>query len=294
MDRNVSRRTLLQAGALGGVVGVAGCAEALLEAIDEPVYRQWLAAPRAFDTDHYRVQFLNVNGIDDNRTALDRSVYDDVRNVEERFPGIEFDQIDRLTAVGVVRIVEGEFDVDEVDRELEDEGFSRVRVYEGLEIYEEDRGSAFGISDDAAISVPPSGARTASEFVEIFADAREENVERYHEADRNFEALTDELGFATMLVAQTNDPRGATDPERGQFENNVGFAYGWNVDGGTSDFTVALAFESAGDVVLSDVEEWAETSRTFEDVEDVDIESEDALAIVTGTADTADVDSVLP
>ena len=283
---------MLRAGAIGGVAGVAGCLEALMQAMDEPLYRQWLPAPGALEADHYQVQFLNINEIVDNHTAINQGFYDDVRNLEELFLGVEFDHLDRVTALNNVVVAAGEFDTAAVGSEIEEEGYSYVTEYEEYEIYEANENSATAVTEDATINVPIAGNLSAAEIIELLIDAQAGNVDRYHETNGDFEAVTDELGFATILGVQTFDPVAQTHAEGGQFENNVGVAIGWDIDAGTAEFTAALAFQNEGDIVLSDVETWTQAANEFDLIEDLTVESNDALAVVTGTADTADVESL--
>ena len=292
MDHQFSRRTMLKTGALGGVAGLAGCLDTLMQAMDEPLYRQWLADPGAFDADHYQVQFLNVDEIADNHTAINQGFYDEVRNIEGVFPGVEFDQIDRVTALNIVMIAAGEFDTAEIVDELEEDGFSHESEHEGYDIYDMDESAAVGFTDDAVIVVPFASDPPAIELIELIVDAQEGNIDRYHETSGEFEAITDEVGFATMLGVQTFDPVEQTHPESGQFENNVGVAIGWDIDAGTAEFTAALAFEDAEDVVPSDIEAWTQAADEFAAVEDPTVESDGTLAVVTGTADTADIQSL--
>ena len=283
---------MLRAGAIGGVAGLAGCLEALMQAMDEPLYRQWLPAPRALEVEHYQVQFLNVSELADNHVSLDQGFYDDIRNLEELFFGVEFDQLDRVTALNNVLVAAGEFDTAAIGAEAEDEGYSSATEHEGYEIYEANENSAIAVAEDATINVPIASNLSAVEITELIVDAQAGNVDRYHETSGDFEAVTDELGFATILGVQTFDPVAQTHPESGQFENNVGVAVGWDIDAGTAEFTAALAFQNEGDVVPSDIEEWTEAASSFDPIDDIVVERADALAIVTGTADTADVESL--
>lgn len=294
-DSNFTRRTLLRVGAVGIAGSLTGCLDRVQDTVPGfggPGYRDWLPDPRALGIDHYSAAHVDVAEVDDNRREFERDFFDEVRTIDQWIPGIDFQDLDDLTFLDNTFVAAGDFDADRVVDAVREQEYTYGSEYEGYEIYDRDEQSAIGISDDRLVGVSYRGELSPALTIEIVVDAGAGDEDRYHEVDDDFASVTDELGTATFVGARTNPPREETGVESGRFRNQVGLGSAWDVDGETTDVKAVVAFRNERDVDGRAVEDWIAEDSSFEYVYDTDVEEDGTLAIVEGTIDTRDVETL--
>lgn len=213
-----SRRRLLGGIAAGALVGTAGClrrAQDVATSVDAPrtggpTYRRWLPTPDALpgDEDVYDAHYLRTSDLRGDETTVQAGV--GLRNLHARTGrdplGIDEERIEAVVKVDLTRatVLLGEFDTRSVMNGATEAGYERVDTDGDFTIHRRpDYDRVIAVSDEAVVHSHDEANPRA--VVDAMLGARRGDVDRYHEADSEFEALTSTVGAPTLvwLIAES-------------------------------------------------------------------------------------------
>lgn len=292
-----TRRDVLQISGLVGVgamTGLSGCA-GFLQGGGGGTYRNWSFSPSILGQDHYWVLQLDASSIHESRHDFNQDFFDNIRGTEDSIVGVRFDELDDLlmTASGQVSVATGDYEVDTVVEQARSEDYVRDEDYEDYQIYTLEGQESIAISEDNLILAQHTSEQPSTGLAKIAIDTDRGEERRYHEENSNFETLTDQLGKGDFTYAYTQEPSEETNAESGQFENRVGYGAKYDVSGETADVVVKLLFRTEADVSVTDVETWTTTADLWSTFYDLSVEQDGAVATVSGTVDTRDIEGNL-
>lgn len=264
MTAHTSRRSALRTVAAGatGLLSLAGagCVELLpplgqrvqFGRVDAPAgappeYRQWVPTSSAFETDGQRseqsvlVSTPATDGADVVGAPLQfgRSM---VTALTDYF-GIGIEHYGRATRVGGTTVLEGPVDPDAVRETLRPTGYEPAGTYRDYQLFARDDHQRTAAVADGRI-VHGAGAHTRTD-VEAVIDAGEGYVDRRHEHDREFDAVTSRLGQRPFLFGGVG----------GLFETSPAATFGLNALDFDDTAVYALTIERYEDGVDVPVEE---------------------------------------
>jgi len=316
MSQKFSRRNLLRAGsaAVGTAVlgSFAGCAQLTQSTgggddsnstatetepeADEPSapYRAWLPEPDAFDEDHYFFRYLDYEQLRANESNFDPDVYDRYTEDEELFSRSEFSAADVTGAVSLEPVNDGDtpavatgnFSATAVEDSLTDRGFEEDRDIGEFTVYRDPSRGEFGVKDGTIVLTgDPDSAH-----LRTLIQTKNGEVSRYTEASDDMATLVERFGPETFVGGTTSDPitEEAADPGNVQFAGQVGYSFGDAVNGDTTATEIAVLFETADDVDMDAISEFA-GSDYFTDYSDLSSTQAGRTAILTGTVPTDDL-----
>lgn len=294
-DINRTRREVLRtSGATIGVgvlASLSGCA-GFLQSGGPGDYRNWAFSPSAISQDHYWTLRLDASSLHEARHEFSQEFFDSIRGTSDSYVGMRFDEFDRLliTAGGLVSVGAGEYEVDQIVERARDEGYGRGEDYEGYQIYTLEGEESIAISEEDILVALETPQHSSAGLAKIAIDTARGEERRYHEDNSHFEAVTDALDAKEITYVYTHEPHDETKPENGQFRNKVGSGMRFDVNGETTDALIATAFRSEQDVDRNAIRSWTDTADGWEKFYDVKVETDGAIATVSGTVDTRDID----
>lgn len=299
-DRRVPRRTVLRTGA-GGVAaaalsGLAGCGD-LFPGGDEgrSAYTEWIAEPGTYtDQEHIGFDYFEPATLSqyDDELGVFYETYEGAAAVPplREAADVDFDEIDAVTRLTLVTVLEVDYDRGAVADELEADGFVDEADHEDYTIYLADDES-FGVGIDGSTLVVGRGAEDLApeEVVERTVDTANQEEDRYVDEDEAFAEITDAVGSEMLVFGSRYDPVEETRIEQARFEGGVGNAETFQVDGETTDTTEVFLFEDDDDVDEDVVEDYVDEVTAYEDHDRTTISADGRLVEITGSVDTADM-----
>lgn len=300
-----TRRTFLRVGAAVGITGLAGCSEPLLGSERPPAaFRDWLYEPGTVaDVDHYLSLRYRPATIANRAGSFDRDVYDTLQAFGSRPRdriGVGFAATEAQLVFGQNSVIVGDFEADEVEATLKENGFIVRGEYAGFDVLVDTaEDTAVGIGSSAVVTARSTGlfgaADDAERILQAILDVNAGNAEGYVDDSDDLERLLDELGDGTLQSVRTHQETESTDTDEGQFAGEVARGIDSELNEDSIDTTFVLVFTQASDIDTADIEDWIEANddATFANFESVDISTSDRVALVSGTEPTAAYDFYL-
>lgn len=332
-----SRRTFLRASGVSALLGLAGCAgvleddESLAQASGQPDYSSWLYDPKdLLGIDTRGFASYDVESVMEQRDELPEDPFQGLEEANQELEGIDLTEISHMTLVGgssldfarddsatgpssagASFIVEGSFDVDEIQTQIEEESDSSAEYetgsYEGYELYYGDDGNeysdttvAFALnSEHVLVGMIEDADVTGRDAVETMIDANQGDADRYYDQSEYAQLLIDQLGEATVIMGAQFDlgtiVRDQISDERARTLVDGLYAAGMagTLNGETTDNEIILAYdeetEVPADTAQDLVDEAREQSpRAFENVEDVTVSGGDRTLTISMTVNAAE------
>ncbi|WP_323190375.1 twin-arginine translocation signal domain-containing protein [Halostella sp. PRR32] len=326
-----SRRTFLRASGVSALLGLAGCTgileddDSLTQAGGQPEYASWLYDPKdLLGIDTRGFASYDVESVMEQRDELPQDPFEGLEQANEQIEGVDLTEIAELTAVGgstlnVERddasagasfVVEGSFDVDSIQTQIEEESDSDAEYqtgsYEGYELYYGDDGNqysdmtvAFALdSEHVVVGMIEDADVTGRDAVEKMIDANKGNADRYYDQSEYAELLIDKLGEATVVMGgqfdlgspvrdQISDPRART-----LVEGLYGAGMSGTLDGETTDNEIILAYDEETEVPVDTAQDLVDEARNqspraFENIEDVSVTGGERTLTISMTLDAA-------
>ena len=199
-DASTSRRRLLSSAAAVGGLALSGCTSTLpplgqrvrfgrvdVPPADPPEYRRWIPAASALpegttDTVHAG----RPPGLP--QSSLGRGLF--VATAD--WLGTAFESYDLAVDIGRTLVLEGQTDPGTVAEALAGTGYAAAGSYEGYDLYtREDAPRTVAAGDGAAVMATGASGR---DLVVAVVDAHDGRLQRRHETDAEFAAITDATG----------------------------------------------------------------------------------------------------
>lgn len=276
-----TRRRLLTAGATTVTLGIAGCSDLTGgggggdEQDDESSsgwqYTDWIPATSELSTlEGLGVTYTRPSDIASNQDSLGDYYENQRRDVTQL--GIDYGDITKQARVSgsfsnPLRVYEGTYSSDDVTGALEDTStggreFVEADTYEGYTLYlpvapsgygdetaeqeaVEDPETAYGISGSTVVETRSARDMNARDVLELGVDTERGDATRYVDDDDAFSELTSELGTtSSMNINMYEEAQQRDDPERFQFEGALGTGFALSFNGETSDYALAVVYES--------------------------------------------------
>ena len=299
---HTTRRTLLKLAGAGLSASLAGCMGVLStnSLADLGNYTAWLPSPdEIYDSTHYFAFLYDPPGILDAEDRFSNGTFDALEATIERaaFSELSVDEIDSLLIIGNrdISVFTGNFDITKVVEEIDSDviGLDDEGEYKGVKVHiSEDGTSAIGAAE-GLLAIVQGGADDPDDILETVIDTKRGDEDRYADENEDCKLLTEEVGRGAITVVETRQKIRGSYPERGQFDDSVGWGYRWEFNGETTQDTTVIPFDSERDVDLDDLRDWVEansgTSETFDGYNEVTYEQKGRLAILKGTIDTEDL-----
>jgi len=125
--------------------------------------------------------------------------------------------------------------------------------------------------------------------VESIVDTKSGDEDRYADDNEGFSELANQLNAGTFVNGRTHEEYDDTNEQAGQFEGAVASGASVTVNGETSDVQWVIPFADSDDIDTGDIEDWTDDGRFFDDVDDINVNTNGRSAIVTGTMDTDEI-----
>jgi hypothetical protein len=321
---------------MAALLGLAGCTgvleddESLADASGQPEYSSWLYDPKdLLGIDTRGFASYDVESVMEQRDELPEDPFQGLEEANEELEGVDLTEIGQLTAVGgssldfarddsasgpssagASFVVEGSFDVDEIQTQIEEESDSSAEYetgsYEGYELYYGDDGNdynnttvAFAIdSEHVLVGTIEDSDVTGRDAVETMIDANQGNADRYYDQSEYAQLLIDQLGEATVLMGAQFDlgtiVRDQISDERARTLVDDLYAAGiaGTLNGETTDNEIILAYDEEAEVPVDTARDLVDEAReqspqAFENVEDVTVSGSDRTLTISMTVDAA-------
>lgn len=160
-------------GGLGAVGGLSGCSQLPIPGVGSggsvpAYYRDWLFEPGTLtDREHYGFRGMQPSVIDENEDEFEEETFEFYEQFEDRvsYLDVDFDDMQNVTRVAndAAIVITGDYDVEDVTDELEDEEFESQTETNGYEIFVNgETMNGVAVSSDALVSVSAPGM-TATE-----------------------------------------------------------------------------------------------------------------------------------
>ncbi|WP_225334493.1 hypothetical protein [Halomicrobium urmianum] len=215
-----TRRALLRAGAAAAATlttSAAGCTSipplgskpsyGRVDVPDAgpPDYRRWLPAQSVVETDDDWLITYAEPGPFDGPVPEEFVARRGFTIAELDYFGIGYERYDRLVNTNLATVIEAEFAAGEVASTLAETGYEPDGSYRDYDLYaRSDVSRRAAVRDGAIVWTSAEHHRAAN--LEATVDAGRGDVERYHEADDAFAAVTDAVGASRMLFVGGGHP----------------------------------------------------------------------------------------
>ncbi|SFS08052.1 hypothetical protein SAMN05216559_3343 [Halomicrobium zhouii] len=221
-----TRRSLLRAGALAATTGLtasaAGCtglpplgSKPSYGRVDvpdagPPDYRRWLPSQSVVETDDDWLITYAEPGPFDGPVPEEFVARRGYHRAELDYFGIGYENYDRLVTTNLATVIEAEFAADEVAATLADTAYEPDGSYRDYDLYaRSDVPRRVAVRDGVVVWTSSVGFDATN--LEATIDAGRGDVERYHEADDDFAAVTEAVGASRLLYVGSGHPGLATE-----------------------------------------------------------------------------------
>jgi len=299
MDENYTRRSVLRTGAAASSVaalgGLAGCSSVPFVGGGGASFSQWLYAPDAIgDSEHYFFNYTDDQTVRNNEDNFDSDFFDRQESSEDDWPlsqmDVDYDEVTNSLGLGTGGVINGSFNKEDVVDALDDNDFDdEDDDYSGYAIYQKNDQRAVGVTGGQAVYTQAGfsgGDVEVVDAVEAIIDTSNGEEDRYADENEDMQALLNQIGGGTFAFGRTQEEADETNTDRSQFEGQVGFGVDATVNGETTSFTYALVFDDADGAEDADIEDWADDSENFEDIDDVSVNQNGRTVVVSGQGDT--------
>lgn len=207
-----SRRSCLASFGAGATVALSGCIETLpplgqqirFGRIDVPEpapqdYRTWIPAPSALPDGYGAIDTEEVPIHAGQPRASRESGYSGLHHsAEPDWLGTPYRNYERAINVGRTFVFEGDTGPDVVADAVDDTGYEPAGTYEGYDLYERSDGPrTIAVADRAVCWTRGDRGRAV---IEAVIDARAGHIDRRHEVDERFEAMTEAVGLTDFVA----------------------------------------------------------------------------------------------
>lgn len=217
MERD--RRQVLKMGGtalLGLTVSTAGCSslfpsfgsgvqfgEVEPPEASPPQFRQWIPSDSAlepyFERDPYGLLMYSIPGASEQSFGRSVGFSGSALPAGADYVGIDHQTYDSALSTRGVFVGEAPVDRPEVEATLDQTRYERSETYRGFDLYtRSDAPRALAVGDEAILNAPAPGSvnrlETAVGRVKTTIDAGQGQVQRRHEADEDFQRITDVVG----------------------------------------------------------------------------------------------------
>jgi len=312
-DPGPTRRGFLQAAALVGVAGLAGCGaipespgstatprDSTSSSGGRGAYATWLHEPGAVvdRRTHYYADFFDATAFRDHASALPEGATGKMQSRVDLgiFSGLDVrvEDVEQYLVIGtpprnVTPVFIGTFDAGAVIDGLVAEGAQTRGEYGGFTLLTR-REAPVAVSEDAVLWHNTTLAETdvpASEAVdriEAVIDAKRGEAPRYADANEEFALLADTLGSGARVTTRTF-PR-IEDPPAMNFEDEVASGERVAIGADTSRKELVKVFAAPEDVPVDALREWSDGNVVFDGYRDLRVSKSGRVGIVTGAIDT--------
>ena len=221
-----TRRALIRAGAAAVTTGLtasaAGCTglpplgskpsygRVDVPEADAPDYRRWLPAQSVVETDDDCLITYAEPGPFYGPAPEEFVARRGYHRAELDYFGIGYENYDRLVTTNLATVIEAEFAAGEVASTLAATAYEPDGSYRDYDLYaRSDVPRRVAVRD--GVIVWTSGGRLDAANLEATIDAGRGDVERYHEADDDFAAVTEAVGASRLLYVGGGHPGLATE-----------------------------------------------------------------------------------
>jgi len=326
-----SRRSFLKTSGLAallGVVGTAGCLETVDDAVGggPPDYANWLYDPtEVYDSDYVGFGTFDVQTVYENQDELPQGMIDRLDEANEEIDFVDLETMENVTGIaygypnrdhgGGSMVVSGEFDVDAITAEIEEESPEAVetRTEGDYTLYTFTTERQGDDEDDAvdtnSATIAVSGEQvlvggmrapdaTSEDAVTTMIEAESGDVARLHDENEDADELVSQLGDATLVMGGTFDANltnftdeATPDEVVAVVDDLVAVGAASDVNGDTVEHVMAFVYEdgdaaSTEDVeaVLDNVEEMSD--RAEDQLEDRSVSKDGRTVLVSTTGET--------
>lgn len=289
------RRTILKSDATLGaasLTGMAGCLDTFESDTD---IQAWLADPFILpdQPNQYEVGSFAPATIDGYADELNRDAWRDIESEildTFGFMRLFIEDIDRLIEANGgwgsdgYSVMVGDFDVDDIDRDLDREGFRVPREYGGYEVYEhEDAESAIAVSSSSLIGVTNDDDDPVR-FTERVIDTNAGEERRYTDVEPAFEEFIDAVTVGDWFLGkiEPDDPEDETDIDDGEFRDAIGGSFSAELSSEESQAEVAVMFLDDRGPDERDLEDWTREDDLFNRWREIDIAVDGRFGFIRG------------
>jgi hypothetical protein len=323
-----SRRSFLKTSGLAallGVVGTAGCLETVDDAVGggPPDYANWLYDPaEVYDSDYVGFGTFDVQSVYENEDELPEGMMDQVEEVNEEADFVDLDAMENVTGIayglpnqdlgGGSMVVSGEFDVDAITAEIENEApeeyettthgdftlYTMTREHPAEDGPDTNSATVAVSGDHVLVGGMQAPGVTSADAVTTMIDAGGGDVPRLHEENEDADELVSQLGDATLVVGGTFDADltnftddATPDEVVDAVDDLVAVGVASDVDGDSVEHTMALVYATEDDASTEDVEDALDRVEETNDpagdqLEDRSVSRDGRAVLVSTTGET--------
>jgi len=285
----LSRRRVLSSVVAAGAISVAGCTTTLpplgqrvrfgridFPPSDPPAYRRWIPTRSALPEDHAAATHAARPG-----TLPPGTIGRGLFVGPSDYLGTDFDEYERAVAAGGAFVFEGSTGPDVVADALDGTGYEPAGSYESYTLYDRDDTSrAVAVTDGAVIWAQGENRHRS---IEVAADVGAGRIDRRHETDDDFAAMTNAMGTNDFDIIDGLD----LGLESTADALVTGTSHAYRED--TAYFRSQHLFESAESVPEESIKRELRASETAVRAEAVDVRTEGRRVIIETRTDGSDI-----
>lgn len=202
--------------------------------------------------------------------------------------GVDVESMEQTVQMDVGQGVVGDFSASDVGDTLTSGSFSADGTYGGFDLYT-DRDTLFAVDDGVVLTAEDSYDLVAEDVVQAMVDAGNGDVDRYVDANGDFERATAAVSGVDYanVGSQEEVRRGA--PTSGEFEGQVANAAGFDFEGDTTNYTAAYVFASESDADVDAVRSYTDSSSFLSEMNQLSVSREGRTVLVEGQMATDDL-----
>ena len=279
---------------LGGCIGPAGAPIGTQPAQSSGAFHQWVPEPgTTADRDHYQFYRLEPEPIDEYNDELTDDAFAAFESFAAplTFLDVDFDEMTELIVAPASWVVRGDYEVEDVIEELEDEDFDDDDELEGYELFVDDRTEKFaaGVSSDSIVVGQRTTEEDALDVVEALIETSVGEDDSYYAEEDAMATAVDALDPGVFFTARTHEERDETVAIRGEFEHAKAWGLALDLTDGEAMTRWAVVFEDADDIDTEEIETWIETA--FESFEDPEQSEAERTVVVEAGRDIDEVEA---
>ncbi|WP_336000778.1 hypothetical protein [Halorientalis halophila] len=246
-------------------------------------YADWLPAPAALNTDHYRFVAVDTAAVLDAEVSMESSAFTGIASLVDGFEGVELADLSKLYLIDSAVVAVG--DVGGYGSTLEDEGVTATDTLGEFDLYES-AGGATAVSGDAVIRAGGFAGNPAGR-VETIVEAKRGAIDRYTDVSEDCRTLVAAMEGGSIVGGRTREAGSLLD---GLAADGVH----WSFDGNPATYAGPFVFESESAVDVSAVERLLADEEFFRAFESPTVTSDGRVAVVEGTTDASSLDALGP